>query len=371
MSKENLEIWLNFARFFLGSVVVVLVTFWVNSGFKDREIAITEQLYLANYKNEALSEDVEIRRRLAEYFSKVTISDDARTRWADYLQLIEKKLVEKQESEKNIGELKNRIEVLMAADSTDMKSIDEAVNLLNEAKLKSRTLEVQLNTAMESNFSGVKQLTLTENFAAEECARLFDAHEFKASLTECTDVLDANPLNIKALVLRCQAYERLEMYFDAATDCAKAILLNENYDFARFARGNLLSSIGRVELAIRDWQYIITTSASRRLRAVAASNIAWDRATCSNADLRNADEALRMAQLANELMETANFLDTLAAAYAESGNFQKAQAVADRAVSRSPNSASYKENQSLIKAGKPIRKDCSPIVFERRGPASG
>lgn len=105
LTTEKLKLYFDLVKFLSASVVVTLITFWINSGFKDREIAIKEQEYLAQFKADALNKDIEHRRRLAEYFAKVTIGNDARERWHEYLQLIELKISERQESERQIQEL--------------------------------------------------------------------------------------------------------------------------------------------------------------------------------------------------------------------------------------------------------------------------
>lgn len=58
----------------------------------------------------------------------------------------------------------------------------------------------------------------------------------------------------------------------------------------------------------------------------ALNNLAWIYATCSNADLRNGQKAVELATRACELSNWANDaeLDTLAAAYAEAGDFDNA-----------------------------------------------
>jgi tetratricopeptide (TPR) repeat protein len=64
------------------------------------------------------------------------------------------------------------------------------------------------------------------------------------------------------------------------------------------------------------------------------NNIAWLRATCPNASLRDGAEAVRMAEQACRLTGERNpdMLDTLAAAYAEAGRFQEAVETASGAV---------------------------------------
>ena len=159
METEKLKLYLDFAKFFLASVVVALVTFWVNSGFKDREIAIKEQEYLAQFKNDALSEDIELRRRLAEYFSKVTVSLDARERWIEYLSLLEGKLSEQKETEARIALLETRL-AEKTVDSNDQE-IAKVRSELETERLKAAQLERELTNARTStNASTTRNYTV-------------------------------------------------------------------------------------------------------------------------------------------------------------------------------------------------------------------
>ena len=63
------------------------------------------------------------------------------------------------------------------------------------------------------------------------------------------------------------------------------------------------------------------------------NNLAWILATCDDPDFRNGELALKNAQKAAELLkESPDSLDTLAAAYAESGRFAEAVKTAERVV---------------------------------------
>lgn len=66
----------------------------------------------------------------------------------------------------------------------------------------------------------------------------------------------------------------------------------------------------------------------------AANNLAWILATCSQAELRDPDQALRIGQQANQLsgQRDPSILDTLAAAYALSGQYELAVQTAQRAI---------------------------------------
>jgi len=144
----------------------------------------------------------------------------------------------------------------------------------------------------------------------------------------------------------------------------EAIKLVPNYADAYYNRGNILFANGRVDEAIADWEKSLqlkpndadahTCLGNALLRqgfpneAIAhyekasefapedprsRNNIAWLLATSSDAAIR---DGARAVALANEAVELSNgrepsFLRTLAAAYAESGRFSEAVAVARQA----------------------------------------
>jgi len=64
------------------------------------------------------------------------------------------------------------------------------------------------------------------------------------------------------------------------------------------------------------------------------NNLAWIQATCNDENIRNAKDAVKLAEKACNLTNyrSARILDTLAAAYASSGNFEKAVMTAKKAI---------------------------------------
>jgi spermidine synthase len=68
--------------------------------------------------------------------------------------------------------------------------------------------------------------------------------------------------------------------------------------------------------------------------AILANNLAWRLATSPQPALRNGEEAVQLAELANELFsgKHVSLLNTLAAAYAAAGRFPDAIATAQEAL---------------------------------------
>ncbi len=354
MEKEILEIWIGLAKFFLGTVVVGLITFWVNSGFKDREIALTEQHYLANFKDEALSQDVEVRKRLAEYFSRVTISDEARARWADYLMLIESKEEERDAKAKKENELLSEISALKENDTSNSELLDEKERELKLVQDRVRMLERELQS------TDTQKLTYSQRSDARICGNYLNAGKDQDAVFACDDVLRRDPQNLNALALRCQAHSSLGNVFLAVQDCTKVTALDETYDLGRFARGLMYDDLGFLEEAKRDYEYVLANSNDRSVIALASNNWAWMEATCDQKKNRDGERAVELALRANEASSyrNASRLDTLAAAYANLGLFDKAKDAIDRAVNLAPGRKVYIANREKILAYLPVRTDC-------------
>jgi len=152
---------------------------------------------------------------------------------------------------------------------------------------------------------------------------------------------------------------------DAMVHYEEAIRLQPNYADAYYNRGNILFAEGRIDEAMADWEKTLqirpddpdahTCLGNALLRkgsireAVAhyekalalapedphsRNNIAWLLATASDASIRDGTRAVGFAQAAVALSggKEPRFLRTLAAAYAESGHFSEAFAVAQQAV---------------------------------------
>jgi tetratricopeptide (TPR) repeat protein len=97
----------------------------------------------------------------------------------------------------------------------------------------------------------------------------------------------------------------------------------------------------------------------------ALNNLAWLRATNPRAELRDGAEAVRLAEEACRVTkyETAVFIGTLAAAYAEAGRYEDAVAAAQKAreiATRQGQARLAEKNLELInlfKAGKPYHEE--------------
>jgi tetratricopeptide (TPR) repeat protein len=118
---------------------------------------------------------------------------------------------------------------------------------------------------------------------------------------------------------------------EAVRHLQQAIMSKPRFGAAHLELGHALLAVGDQAGAIRHYR------AAFRLMprsSAAANSLAWNLATSPDASLRNGQEAVRAAVKACRLTKHADpsALDTLAAAYAETGNFREAVRNAEKGV---------------------------------------
>ncbi|MEN6458651.1 MAG: tetratricopeptide repeat protein [Thermoguttaceae bacterium] len=133
---------------------------------------------------------------------------------------------------------------------------------------------------------------------------------------------------------------------------------------AHYGLGNALAMLGRLEEAVSHYR----EAAQLRPDYVPALNdLAWQLATHADASVRNGTKAVELARRAERLTggEQADVLDTLAAAYAESGQFADAVAAARKALTlaekqhRRKLADSLRQRLALYEAKTPFRQRTS------------
>jgi tetratricopeptide (TPR) repeat protein len=183
---------------------------------------------------------------------------------------------------------------------------------------------------------------------------------------------------------------------EAMVHYEEAIRLQPDYADAYYNRGNVLFEQGRTDEAIADWEKTLqiqpndpdahTGLGNALLRKGSLreaithyeqaltlapedphsrNNIAWVLATSSDASIRDAAKAIDLARVAVALSggREPRFLRTLAAAYAESGQFSDALVVAQQAVSlatmqgKTDVAARLKQDILLYRGRLPLRQN--------------
>jgi tetratricopeptide (TPR) repeat protein len=147
----------------------------------------------------------------------------------------------------------------------------------------------------------------------------------------------------------------------AVEQCVEALRLAPEYLTARLTLAYILSEMGKMEQAVEHYYKILQLDPNE---AYALKNLAWILATTEDAKLHNPTDAIKHAQRACELTEynRADFLDTLAAAYAAAGNFAEAVKTAEKALKLAEDTNEKKlaeevqKRLELYKAGQPYHE---------------
>lgn len=131
------------------------------------------------------------------------------------------------------------------------------------------------------------------------------------------------------------AYSKKGMFDEAIAEYKKALTINPYYVKGYYKLGLDLESKGKLKEAISAYRKTIRLKPDSH---EAYNSLAWIYAVSSNAHIRNGAEAVTLATKACELtgFKSAETLNTLAAAYAEQGSFNKAVTYQLRAIDLAP-----------------------------------
>jgi len=155
--------------------------------------------------------------------------------------------------------------------------------------------------------------------------------DYDRAIRDFDKVIELKPDFAEAYNSRGAAYENKGDYVRAVRDFDKAIELKPGLTLAYNNMAIALVRRGKAEYAIRHYRKALHFNGEW---VVGLNNLAWILATNENAGLRNGPEAVRLAERACKLTDNkvSGALDTLAAAYAETGRFAEAVKTAEEAV---------------------------------------
>ncbi|MEM9657577.1 MAG: tetratricopeptide repeat protein, partial [Planctomycetota bacterium] len=144
---------------------------------------------------------------------------------------------------------------------------------------------------------------------------------------------------------------------EAIADFNQAMVRMPRNAFFYFSRGRSRYKLGEYGSAIADFQQAIRIN-SRYAKAY--DGVAWIQATCPDDAYADGRQAVANATRACELADWKDsvYIATLAAAYAESGDFEQAQQNLSRAVKMSPDAYKAKRTKmaELFAAQEPYRE---------------
>lgn len=155
--------------------------------------------------------------------------------------------------------------------------------------------------------------------------------ETAKAITDYTDAISRDPVAAITLANRARMWNRLGEFDKALADATDAIRIAPTYANAYSARAVAFAGLKRFADATVDCDRIVTISAP----GVSGYNdVAWYLATSPNNGIRDGKKAVEFANRALELTKglDAGVLDTLAAAWAETADFDQAIALMTKAI---------------------------------------
>lgn len=186
----------------------------------------------------------------------------------------------------------------------------------------------------------------------------YELDEYDKAITDYTEVIRLDPKDATAFNERGVAWNAKGEADKAIKDYTKAIWLDSEFVYAYTNRGSIWDEKGDYYKAFNDY-----TEACRLdpKDEVACNYLAWFLATCRDAEYRDGVQAITLGEKACESSEwkEADYIDTLAAAYAESGDFDQAfkyQRMSLEKLGINDDQHEYVERLKLYTASKPYRE---------------
>jgi tetratricopeptide (TPR) repeat protein len=220
----------------------------------------------------------------------------------------------------------------------------------------SRALANRLDEALE-DFSRVIELKPDYANAWFNRAEIrAERDELEEAVMDYTQAIKLKPEDTDACLRRGQAYVHLRKFREALADYDRAVKLAPDKIGPLLDRGDVHRSLGQWQLAAEDYRRAVALD-HRSSRAYQSA--AWILATCPLDRFRNVDLAIQAAERALELDDdkSVEYLDTVAAAYANAGQFEKARETLARAIDMAPAHAeTFRRRLELYQKQQPYRE---------------
>jgi tetratricopeptide (TPR) repeat protein len=176
------------------------------------------------------------------------------------------------------------------------------------------------------------------------------------ALAEFNAVLRLNPNDPFNLCNRAKIYIDKKEYDKAIADYTEALRIAPRFDHAYFSRAIAWLHKREYAKVLDDCDEAVTLNPKN---ALAYNQRAWILATCPNEKVRDGKRAVESAKRAVALAQEAGMMDTLAAAYAEAGDFESAISWEERALQdanfRTNDGAGARQRLALYRRQMPYR----------------
>ncbi|HEY6070151.1 MAG TPA: hypothetical protein VIU85_02175 [Chthoniobacterales bacterium] len=187
------------------------------------------------------------------------------------------------------------------------------------------------------------------------------AGNFQAARRDFDSAIKSDPTLWVAIFWRARLSAGEHKWQEVIRDCNEVLRQESTFVEATVLRANANRHLGNYTASMHELDNVIRMQPSRiEAFAFALDGRAWIRATCPDPSLRDGKLAIADATKACNMnkWQSAGMIDTLAAAYAESGDFDSAIRYQEKAMS-APNAAEQarelQDHMALFKQHRPVR----------------
>jgi len=170
------------------------------------------------------------------------------------------------------------------------------------------------------------------------------------ALKDFSNCLTFDPNHAPAYSSRAGILTRKGLYKNALIDIkASLIITPQNPDYLH-NRAVILTALGRYKEAIEDYECVIKLNPKS---GGSYNNLAWLLSTAKDPAYRDCKKAILLARKSLQFDKNVSWMDTLATAYAECGEFEKAVSVETDAYKLSvPPNENFHKRIKIYKSGK-------------------
>ena len=149
MEDEKLQTYIDFLKWVVVSVALVMIVNVVDTIFKDREAGLNELKQYDKYVDMVIKEDAIGKKwRLAQYYSNVTASATLRSRWVDYFKVIDKEYNDSLGVHKRLLEINDSLQYVALKHPLDTnRSVERSIDLI---QLRLNSLNYELDTKVNT-----------------------------------------------------------------------------------------------------------------------------------------------------------------------------------------------------------------------------
>lgn len=183
--------------------------------------------------------------------------------------------------------------------------------------------------------------------------------DLDSALRDVNSVIATDAKFFPAYFIRAEIYFAQGKWELAAQDCNAGLKIEPQFVDLAVMRASANGRLHKYAEARKEFDHVIALHSPRpSVNAPAFNGRAWLLATCPDAAFRDGRKAVDDAKRACSLTSWSNasYVDTLAAASAEAGDFDSAIKYAQKAISAGGNTATYQAHLAAFQQHKPIRE---------------